>query len=78
MITDKDGNKKLIPIVESAIPQLQSEHNESHQNSDELVNEASVQQSNQTSEQVATSAMPRKTGSLSIIFRKVRKLLFSL
>lgn len=78
MITDKDGNKKLIPLVESAIQQPQTEHTEPCQNSEGGEADGSVQQLNQSalrsSAPVCTSGMPRRTGSLSIIFRKVRNM----
>lgn len=76
MITDKDGNKKLIPIVESAIQQNQPDQNDTPQNAEATETQSTAQQCNQNSAQpsvqVSTSAMPRKTGSLSIIFRKVK------
>lgn len=78
MITDKDGNKKLIPLVESAIQQPQTEQTEPCQNSEVVEADGSVQQHNQpalrSSAPVCTSTMPRRTGSLSIIFRKVRNM----
>lgn len=74
VITDKDGNKKLIPIVESAIQQNSTEQQVTQQNTEESETQPSGQSATQTLGQVSTSTMPRKTGSLSIIFRKVNLL----
>lgn len=72
VITDKDGNKKLIPILESAIQQPQTAHIEHCQNTEGCETEQPNQSTLRSSGTVCTtSTVPRRTGSLSIIFRKV-------
>lgn len=75
MITDKDGNKKLIPIVDNAAQQQQSEQQDHQENSEEVTAQTChvSNQPVQTSGQVSTSTTLRKPSSLSIIFRKVIK-----
>lgn len=62
MITDQEGNKKLIPIMDSTIHQ-QPRESELQQISDNT--------KSQTSSQISALKLPQKSGSLSIIFRKV-------
>lgn len=73
MITDKDGNNKLIPIVDSALQQQPSEQQDIQQNHEEVTCQTSAPQTSPPVQPSSASpaGMPRKTGSLSIMFRKV-------